>query len=84
MGKVDSTPPPINPYIEPEKENPLSLKHWCHVLYGVSCVVQIHTLIIALGSCIEMNPLVKYMAELTATPIIVWRAQTDNEGEIGS
>lgn len=25
-GKVDSTPPPINPYIEPEKENPRSLK----------------------------------------------------------
>ena len=43
VGKVDSTPPPINPYIEPEKENPRSLKHWCYVVYGNSCRVQIPT-----------------------------------------
>ena len=38
VGKVDSTPPPINPYIELERENPRSLKNWCHVVYGSSSV----------------------------------------------
>ena len=38
VGKVVSTPPPINPYIELERENPRSLKNWCHVVYGSSSV----------------------------------------------
>lgn len=36
VGKVVSTPPPINPYIELEREKPRSLKNWCHVVYGIS------------------------------------------------
>lgn len=54
-GKVDSTPPPINPYIEPERENPRSLRYWCRVVYGIPCRVQIPARMIKYGTVAQQE-----------------------------